>query len=288
MRRLRRWWPVLAALVFLAVVILGVVALYFAATNDSGLFAGSWQRVGDTDSRMTVAYEGERCSITLTEGDASQTVPATAGFNDIVAVLPLTTDPALLGGQTVGATGLPIRITAEPENGTLIVSSDTGPGATTVTIWTYEPASFFARSARGWAAQALVACAFLVVAVLLFGNRSEVKSGRDKARMLVVVLVGAVLAFGLLTQTAGVLLLARPLVAACWALFLVTVAPSLVPVIGEGLGVIFLPSRRRAFRQGLVSQDEQGERGDAMERVLHDAIDERGDRDQTEGDDSDA
>ena len=283
MRRLRRWWPVLAALIFLALVILGVVVLYFAATNDSGLFAGSWQRVGDTDSQMAVAYEGESCSITLTEGDASQTVPARAGFNDIEAVLPPTTDPELLGGQTVGATGLPVRITAEPENGTLIVSSGTGPGGVTATLWTYEPAGLFARQSRGWAAQALVACAFLVVAVLLFGNRSEVKSGRDKARLVVVVLVGAVLAFGLLTQTAGVLLLARPLVAAYWALFLVTVVPKQVPVVGEGLGVIFLPSRRRAFRQGLLSQDEQGERGDAMEQVLHDAMDERGERNRIEG-----
>jgi len=286
-RRLRRWWPVLAALIFLAVVTLSVAVLYFAATYDGGLFEGAWRRVGDSSSSMTVSYEGDRCTIRFADerSGASQTVSVVTGYVNLEATLPPSTDPALLGGQSMDESGLPIMITAEPEHhDSVVVSSVSGPGDTTLVQWTYEPAGFFARWIPNWAAMTALVCAFLVVAVLLYGSPSSVTGGRDKAQRVLVVVVGAVLVFALALQSAWAVALARPLVAACWALFLVRVVPPQVPVIGEGLGVIFLPSRRRAFRQGLVSQDEQGERGDAMERVLHDAMDER---DQSKGDHND-
>jgi hypothetical protein len=277
MRSLRRWWPVLAALIFLSAIVLGGVVLYAAITRDSGLFEGTWRRVGDTGSQMTVGYQAEQCTLRFSDGGgASQTVPAAVGYVDLEATLPPSTDPALLGGQTAGENGLPITVTAAPEHGSLIVSSGTGPGGATTVLWTYEPAGLFARSIPGWAALTIVVCAFLVVAVLLFGSPSAVTSGRDKAQRVLVVAVGAVLFFALITRSNAALTLVRPLVAACWALFLVRVLPGQVPVVGEGLGVVFLPSRRHMFIQGLAAQDDQGDRGDAMEEVLQRAIDERG------------
>lgn len=266
-------------------IVLGVVVVYAAVTHDSGLFDGAWRRVGDTGSRMTVSYQDEQCTIRFSDGrsGATQTVSATVGNVELEATLPASTDPVLLGGQTVGAAGLPIRVTAVPEHGSLVVSSNTGPLGNTVGLWTYEPAGLFARSIPDWAALTVIVCAFLVVAVLLFGSPSAVTSRRDKAQRVVVVVVGAVLVLALVSKSTAALALVRPLVAACWALFLVRVLPGQIPVVGEGLGVIFVPAKRREFRQGLLSQDSQSERGDAMERVLEEAIDERDDRDQTGG-----
>jgi hypothetical protein len=87
----------------------------------------------------------------------------------------------------------------------------------------------------------------------------------------------ALIAVALISGNGWFTVLVWPCIAASWTLFLVQIVVGGVPAAADVMERAVSQKSRREHRELLVSQAGQSERGEAVEDVLHEMIEERGD-----------
>ena len=268
MRRLRQSWPLIAAGSLIVAIVALALVLAVAALDRRDRLVGDWRM--ESGTAVSIRQSGD--DYVLRIGEDAAWIPASRligprGDRVLVATVPADAMSMLTSDETQLAADVAI---GPDEDGEMMIGT---AGVLNV------PARELGRLSRSkgaldWVAlAALVASVVLLIGTIVIGRM--VGLGTDDR--LVPGLTLAVCVCVVLGM-AGVwvaLALVVPFVLLTWCAIVVWWLLPALPDVGGGLKAIFTAGGRRAFAEHVHRQDEQSDRGDALQAVVDDVLDER-------------
>lgn len=268
-RGLRQAWPLIAAISVLVAIAATLLMVAAAITTDHG-FVGAWKTEAGShvDVRETNGTYWLRVDGATGWTSIGQRSPKT-GQDYFVATLPAEVISSLSSGDTRVPTDVIITLDADHER--LLVTAPRLASGETRTL-----ASLSRRSnpLDALALAALAMSAVLLIVTIVIGRSVGLKSD-DRLLPGVGVAVGvcAVLAMAGVWVATAVMI---PVMLLAWSAILARWLLPVLPDIGGGLMAIFTTGGRRAFAENVRRQNEQSDRGDALEAVVDEVQAERG------------
>jgi hypothetical protein len=121
--------------------------------------------------------------------------------------------------------------------------------------------------------------ALMAIALLAFakvGPATEM-TRREKTLRVLVIVAAAILIMALVTRNGYWMAIVWPLMALCITLFILRWLAPQVPAAASAAGRMVSEKKREEHREDMAAQEETAGRGDALEHLLDDMVDERGD-----------
>jgi hypothetical protein len=251
-RRVRQAWPVIAV-VSLLLAVIGVLALLAVAVLGNDYYEGSWRTPSGV--RITITQTAGEYAVRV--GDSADSTPASVSKAPAESRLFVQIPASAMSQLTSGRITADTEIDFEPHDGGLRVW---GPGDSAQAIGSLTRV----QGATDLLGQAAVVLAVLGLVVTVVTGRM---AGIGEGDRVVPVLAGLSVIGILLVAVVDyrLLVLVAPLMFASWCMILARWLLALVPDVGTGLRALFTRSGWREFQAELDRQDEQSERGDALE-----------------------
>lgn len=262
-RRLRQWWPVIATASFIFGV--AAVALLFAFIIIGGRdhLVGRWTT--ESAQVFTVRTAGDQYELRVADGDW---VPARGHAGTLFARLPAQSMSLLTGGEVTSDTEIEVGL---GDDGEMRLARAAAFGQAP------QPLSAVSkvRSAADWAAITVVVVAVIgLTATIVVGKKARIGAGDSVAPALAVA-AGLALILGVLGIALAVVA-AVLMLGVAWYMIVTRWLLSAVPDMGAGARALFTRRGRDEFRAAIERQDEQSDRGDALQRVADSLLDEYG------------